>query len=118
MSSVLKKIIFWDYPRGSWQYDVIVLGILAFIFLTPREVFRDQPRVRSIVQVANDTPGMADFYLEPKLLLDTPEAERFQKAAKMLEVRDGKRFQLYRLAPFYDPENELKGYMAYTKLLK
>jgi hypothetical protein len=120
VSNVLKRIIFWDFPRASWQYDVIVVVILAFIFLTPRELFRDQPRAHSIVRVANDSPGMADFYLEPKLLIDTPEGERFQKAAKLLENRDGKRLELYRLTPFYDVvnENELKGFMAYTKMAK
>ena len=39
---MLKRFILWDYPRASWQYDVMVGIILAFIFLTPREWFRDQ----------------------------------------------------------------------------
>ncbi len=44
----LKKILFWTYPRGCWQYDLAVAAILAFIFLTPRSVFdgsafKDQP---------------------------------------------------------------------------
>ena len=33
------KVIFWRYRRGSWQYDILCALILAFIFLTPREVF-------------------------------------------------------------------------------
>ena len=33
------QVIFWRYPRGSWQYDILCLLILAFIFLTPRAVF-------------------------------------------------------------------------------
>ncbi len=35
--------IFWAYERGSWQYDVMVALILAFIFLTPRSFFHDRP---------------------------------------------------------------------------
>lgn len=35
----LSKVIFWTYPRGTWQYDLMCLVILAFIFLTPRAVF-------------------------------------------------------------------------------
>ena len=38
MISVLTKIFFWTYPRGSWQYDLICVVILAFIFLTPRSI--------------------------------------------------------------------------------
>ena len=40
---VVTRSIFWAYERGSWQYDVIVLAILAFIFLSPRSWFNDRP---------------------------------------------------------------------------
>lgn len=33
----IKNIILWSYERGSWQYDVLCVVILAFIFLTPKE---------------------------------------------------------------------------------
>jgi hypothetical protein len=38
---VLKKIsrvIFWRYRRGGWQYDILCILILLFIFLVPRSV--------------------------------------------------------------------------------
>jgi len=47
MRRIWKKItsfIWWNYPRGTVEYDVMVGLILAFIFLTPRHFFRDQPR--------------------------------------------------------------------------
>ncbi len=118
MISALKRVIFWDFPRASWQYDLIVVAILAFIFVTPRELFRDQPKAQSIVMLPNDSAGVEVFYLEPKLLIDTTESERFQQASKMLERRDGKKLSLYRLTPIYDTEKEIKGFMAYTKLVK
>jgi len=118
VSSAIKRVIFWDFPRASWQYDVIVIAILAFIFLTPREIFRDQPKAQSIVLLPNETPGVEVFYLEPKLLIDSTESERFQKATQMLERRDGKKLQLYRLTPIFDSEKEIKGFMAYTRLAK
>ena len=40
---VCLRSVFWTYRRGSWQYDVIVLVILAFIFLTPRIWYTPQP---------------------------------------------------------------------------
>lgn len=39
MKSWLARLLIWYYERGSWQYDVIVILILAFIFLTPRSFF-------------------------------------------------------------------------------
>jgi hypothetical protein len=29
----LVRFLFWDYPRASWQYDVMVALILAFFFI-------------------------------------------------------------------------------------
>jgi hypothetical protein len=43
---VVVRSIFWSYERGSWQYDVIVIAILAFIFLSPRSWFNDRPTLQ------------------------------------------------------------------------
>jgi hypothetical protein len=40
------RTIFWAYERGTWQYDLIVLAILAFIFLSPRSWFNDRPTLQ------------------------------------------------------------------------
>jgi hypothetical protein len=43
---VVVRSIFWAYERGSWQYDLIVLAILCFIFLSPRGWFEDRPTLQ------------------------------------------------------------------------
>lgn len=43
---VVARSIFWSYERGSWQYDIIVIAILAFIFLSPRAWFNDRPTLQ------------------------------------------------------------------------
>jgi hypothetical protein len=43
---VVARSIFWAYERGSWQYDLIVAAILAFIFLSPRGWFDDRPTLQ------------------------------------------------------------------------
>jgi len=43
---VVTRSIFWAYERGSWQYDLIVLAILSFIFLSPRAWFNDRPTLQ------------------------------------------------------------------------
>jgi hypothetical protein len=35
----LKKIVLWEYERGTWQYDLLCALIIAFIFLTPKSWF-------------------------------------------------------------------------------
>lgn len=44
MFGAIKKIILWRYERGTWQYDLLCLFIIAFIFLTPNEWFRKSDR--------------------------------------------------------------------------
>jgi len=39
MRKALARVLFWTYPRGSWQYDVLCIVIILFIFLTPARVF-------------------------------------------------------------------------------
>jgi hypothetical protein len=38
--TTLKKILFWSYDRGTWQYDILCVLILAFVFLMPNGMFR------------------------------------------------------------------------------
>ena len=112
--SPAKRFLLWDYPRASWQYDVIVALILAFIFLTPREIFRDQPSASTIVRLPSDQ-GMSVFWVEPELLVGLPEPQRGSVLAQMLKSRYGKRESVVRLEPIFGNEQELVGYMAWTK---
>ena len=36
---ILKSIFFWSYGRSTWQYDVLCVLILVFVFLTPKSWF-------------------------------------------------------------------------------
>ena len=42
MRRFLGRIFFWNFERGTLPYDLIVLGIVAFVFLSPRQWFHDQ----------------------------------------------------------------------------
>jgi hypothetical protein len=110
----LKRFIFWDYPRAGWQYDVVVGLILAFVILTPREWFRDQPRASSVVALPAEHPGEV-FWIDPESLAGVPEGERPAMAAELLRARFGKKSVLVRLEPIFNSEREIKGYMAFTR---
>jgi hypothetical protein len=112
-ASALKRFILWDYPRAGWQYDVMVGLILAFIFLTPRAWFRDQPKASSVVMLPSE--GRANvFWMEPDLLAGVPESERAVKAGALLKTRTGKKQNVARVEPIFDSERDIKGYMAFT----
>ena len=41
LATIGKKFLFWTYPRTSWQWDVLCVLILVFIFLTPKSWFEN-----------------------------------------------------------------------------
>jgi len=114
MPPALKRLILWDYPRGVWQYDVVCALILVFMAFTPREWFRDQPRIPHSNEIAS-LPGHGGpvFWIEPELVSSVPEARRLQELSRILTLRTGKKQTVTRVEPIVDSEKELKGYMAF-----
>jgi hypothetical protein len=47
--STLKKTLFWSYERGSWQYDLMCVLILAFIFFSPNFIFQSRASAPPLV---------------------------------------------------------------------
>lgn len=116
LGSGLKRFfLLWDFPRASWAYDIMVVLILAFIFFTPREFFRDQPKPKNIVQVTADH-GTSGFWLEPALLDNVPETDRMAVAQRLIRSQAGARGQrVVSVEPIYDIEQDLRGYRVYTR---
>jgi hypothetical protein len=115
---MLKRFILWDYPRASWQYDVIVGIILAFIFLTPREWFRDQPRIPnpgSIAMISSGN-GVSAFFIPADLAGGASGQPLSAKLNQLLQTKTGeKRLDVTRIEPVRDSEGELQGYIAYAR---
>ena len=38
---ILWNAFFWTYERATWQYDLMVIAILAFVWLTPPDWLGD-----------------------------------------------------------------------------
>lgn len=67
-----KKAVFWTYPRTSWQWDVLCVLILVFIFLTPRTWFENSAYQRTHM-------GQTTFSISTDVVgtqLDNSEIER------------------------------------------
>ena len=105
----IKRFILWDFPRGSWQYDVMVGLILTFIFITPKTIFRDQPKPASIAILRNG------YMLDPQVLSGVPENELLQKASAAVNAKFKTHVTIVNVDPIINDEQELQGYMAYTK---
>jgi hypothetical protein len=108
---ILRRFVFWEFPRASWQYDVMVGLILAFVFLTPRAVFKDQPKAASVVMLPGES-GAGPFLIEPKLLAGVPDSELLTKATALVNARYKTNKPVTHVEPVYDDEEQLIGYSA------
>lgn len=109
-----KPLIFWDFPRASWQYDIVVGLILLFVFVTPREWFRDQPKASSVVLLSS-LHGSNRVFIATELLSETPDPQRAHRAETLIRQRTGKSWHVVRVEPIRDEaEQEIKGFIAYT----
>lgn len=106
----MKRFIFWDYPRASFPYDIMVALILAFIFLTPAGIFRDKPRASDVAML---TGGI--YMIGPEELAGKPDAERRLRAAELIRKRYHENVTVLKVEPHVGAEQEVKGFVAYTK---
>ncbi len=82
MTDSIRKFVQWQHQRGTWQYDVFCLLIIAFIFLTPKAWF--EKRERLATQTAR-LPGQILLKVQvPIIKTDvaqmTSDGERFRVA--------------------------------------
>jgi hypothetical protein len=110
----LGRFLLWDFPRMSWQYDVMCGLILLFIFATPRELFRDQPKAANVVMLPAEQ-GTGLFWIAPQLLTDVPAPQQVSKAASLVNSRYKINKVVTRVEPLRDAEEDVTGYMAYTQ---
>jgi hypothetical protein len=75
LATTVRKIAFWTYPRTSWQWDVLCVLILVFIFLTPKSWFVNSAYQRT--HAAQTTVVLSADALGPQF--DKSEIERRAK---------------------------------------
>jgi hypothetical protein len=114
---VIQRTFFWSYERGSWQYDLIVAAILAFIFLTPRSWFRRDPNlgmvdlrhIQGVVEVAHEKTRHT--YVMDARLLKSRSPQALEAAARdILQERLGKQYQVVSVEPVRDQGGVILSY--------
>lgn len=116
---VVRRSFFWSYERGSWQYDVIVAVILAFIFLTPRAWFERLPNlgmvdlrhVQGVVEVSHDKTKhtfMVDARLVQSRAPETPQ----DAIRDILQERLRKQYRVVSIETVEDKNGVILSYKA------
>lgn len=124
-SQILSKIFFWTFERGSWQYDLAVVGILVFVLLTPAKWFHDQPQVGAPpapgeVSLILDANGQQTYRVDARILAPperTPKLQNdlhgaLQKAVP--ELNTG-RFEIQNIEAIRDEQGTVTAYGVVVK---
>jgi hypothetical protein len=82
--TTLKKIFFWNYARNTWQWDLLCVVILIFIFLTPKSWFTSGERAQSMV---HQSPVATTLILTPEVIADERDKGRIEEQVKALTGR-------------------------------
>jgi len=119
---VVKRAIFWSYERGSWQYDIICVLILAFIFLIPARWFHDRPRlqlsdlrhVQGIVEVSH-TDRVWVYQLDARLVESHGKVPVDNAVHQLLLQRVTPPFEIRSIKPILGTGDVILGYTVEVK---
>jgi uncharacterized membrane protein YfhO len=99
--TTLKKTLFWSYERSSWQYDVMCVLILAFVFFAPNSLFHSADAVRRPRVVTSQDLG-------------TTQANQ-ETIRQYLSKADGKDVEISRIETVTDNDSGKTEYLVYEK---
>jgi hypothetical protein len=110
---------FWTYERGTWQYDVMVILILAFIFVTPRQWFHDKPlpaptHPTDVVLLLN---GKAQkiYRLRAALIDAKTDGSLEQGVRRVLRSFTGKSLEITQIEPTMDSSGQVVSYAVWVR---
>lgn len=88
LRGVCKSIVFWSYGRSTWQYDVLCVLILAFVFLTPKTWFeRGKLACAPAHQNGLETARPLLIRVPPGPAPDAPDAHDIERCARSVTGR-------------------------------
>ena len=82
--TTLKKIFFWNYARNTWQWDLLCVVILIFIFLTPKSWFLSGERPQNTV---HQSPIAKTVVLTPEVVGNEADKGKIEEQVKALTER-------------------------------
>jgi len=80
--TTLKKIFFWNYARNTWQWDVLCVVCLIFIFLTPKEWLGERAR-----NMEHQRPIATKVFLKPEVVVNEADRGQIEQQVRVLTGR-------------------------------
>jgi hypothetical protein len=104
LTSFLKKIFFWNYARNTWQWDVLCVLILVFIFLTPKAWFTNSERQGETVH----PKPTSTLLLGTEVIDNAGDRARIQERVRTLTGRA--EVEVVEVRKVFDNQGNPKGY--------
>ncbi|HTG95240.1 MAG TPA: hypothetical protein VL866_21765 [Pyrinomonadaceae bacterium] len=82
--TTLKKIFFWNYARNTWQWDLLCVVCLVFIFLTPKGWFDNGERPQAI---AHQNAVARTIVLMPEVVASEADTSKIEQQVRVMTGR-------------------------------
>jgi len=102
---VLRKLFFWNYARNTWQWDVLCVVILIFIFLTPKSWFENSER-RGYLAHQNSTASTV--LISPELIVNVQDKGEVEQVVRTFTGRND--VQIVSVRKVVDKDGKTRGY--------
>ena len=106
MLNTIKKMFLWNYARNTWQWDVLCVLILVFIFLTPKSWFEGSERRASS---EHQTPT-ATVLIDPEVVDNESDKGRLEQRVRTLSGRSDA--QIIGVRRVLDKDGKTVGYQV------
>lgn len=103
--SALRKLFFWNYARNTWQWDVLCVVILIFIFLTPKSWFENSERRGSS---AHQSPAVSTVLVGPELIENAQDKGHVEQVVRIFTGRND--VQVLNVRAVRDQDGKTRGY--------
>lgn len=113
--SRLRPAVFWEFRRGSWQYDIIVALILAFIFLTPPALFNDRASEPVVHEVEHPETDARVFWIDPGALDRADPEGASERLQYLLATYSGESLRIVSTEPAMDAAGNVQAYLVFAQ---
>ena len=102
--NIVRKTFLWNYARNTWQWDILCVLILIFIFLAPKGWFQSSERHRVL---APQSPA-STLLVGPELIENAGDKIRLQERVRALTGRT--RAEVVEVRKVLDRDGKTRGY--------
>ena len=102
--TTMRKAFFWKYARNTWQWDILCVLILIFIFLAPKGWFQSSGRHRILAPES----AASTLLVGPELIENAGDKVGLRERVRALTGRDN--VEVVEVRKVLDRDGKTRGY--------